>query len=246
MINTKHVITFLLIFVLLTTTLLIPVFAIDYLPGVKAGQYVTYSNFTGTGPGLETYNDNDWIKYDIIDVSENLVTMFLTGAFKNGTPIPGNQEFWVYDVQYGAANSTYDPHGPIKAANLSKGWEVAIKSLDKVNDTQTRTYLGETRTVNIFTYTGENATEDSTSIFTYIYDQQSGMLLEMQGKTTQNQANPIIRQVSYSIKDTNIFGAKAAALNNYIYIAVAAAAIAAVVLTGIVLKRRKRKTRRRR
>ena len=83
--------------VLLTTALLaafvLPVLAVTYSPGVVSGQYVKYSNFVGVGPGVEFFNDYDWLKLQVTDVSGKAVTLLSTSQYKNGTAIAGNGPF---------------------------------------------------------------------------------------------------------------------------------------------------------
>jgi len=45
--NLKHIISFIFAVVILVS-LVLPVFAIQYAPGVSTGQYVKYGNFAGS------------------------------------------------------------------------------------------------------------------------------------------------------------------------------------------------------
>jgi hypothetical protein len=74
-----------------------------------------------------------------------------------------------------------------------------------VNRTETRTYLGVSRTVNILDIT--LSTPDYNTSLSYVYDRTSGMLLESTTQTiTQAQPQPVRATISYSIIETNIFG----------------------------------------
>lgn len=99
----------------------LPVFAVDYNPGVSAGQYVRYGNFVGSGPGVESFNDYDWLKLEVISVSGKEVTLLSTGQLKNGEPTPGNGTRQVWNVETGTENGTPNVQGPIIAGNLNEG-----------------------------------------------------------------------------------------------------------------------------
>jgi hypothetical protein len=226
------------------------VFAVDeYLPGVSNGQYAKYGNFLGTGPGMEAYNNNDWMKYEVTAINQTQVTLRLTGQFKNGTTMLGNGEYWTYSVlYYNVVNGTPTTYSVVIAKNLTKGDLVAPSTLnpnDIVNDTQTRTYLGSSRSVNVFEYT--NSSENSNTKLTCIYDRESGMLMEVVGESTDTQTSAT-RQFSYSVTETNIFGLSVPVLGIpaiYFYVIVAAVAVAIVVVLVVVYKMKPRRRRRR-
>ena len=74
-----------------------------------------------------------------------------------------------------------------------------------VNRTESRTYLGVSRTVNILD--ASLSTPDYNATLTYVYDKASGMLLESSTQTTtQAQPQPVVTTISYSVIETNIFG----------------------------------------
>lgn len=81
-----------------------PVSALEYNVGVTKGQYVKYGNFVGIGPGIEVFNDYDWLKLEITDVSGKEATLLSTGQFKNGAAIPGNGSIAVWNVETGTEN----------------------------------------------------------------------------------------------------------------------------------------------
>ena len=85
----KHVLSFAIAGVILVA-LVLPVFAIQYSPGVTAGQYVKYGDFAGSGPGYEVFNDYGFLNLQVVSVSGSSVTLLSTGQFKNGTALPGN------------------------------------------------------------------------------------------------------------------------------------------------------------
>ena len=71
-----------------------------------------------------------------------------------------------------------------------------------VNKTETRTYLGVSRSVNIVSYTFSG--EGYTLSETFVYDKISGMRLELEGEATTTEP-PTTSTYSNSIIDTNIF-----------------------------------------
>jgi hypothetical protein len=219
-------------------------FGYEYWAGVKKGQFIQYGSFEGSGTGMQAFNENDWMKYEVANVNNTEVDLILTGQFKNGTALLGNGDTWVYDViTLNRVNGTFVGQNPIIAADLYKHELLTPYSSDfvYVNDTISRVYLGENRTVNLLNFTSSN--ENGTYGLTYYYDRASGMLLEMIGQTTDSNG---IRQFSYTVTDTNIFGPKAGIPTEYWYAAVAAGAAVAVTVIVIVVRNRKNKSRRHR
>jgi hypothetical protein len=221
-----------IVLVFLSTILLSSALAFDYRPGVSKGQYVKYGNFVGIGPGLEAYNNNDWIKYEVVEINGTQATLVLTGRFKNGTAILGNGDAWLYDTTLpGVVNGTESPQGPIIAGGLVKGYMVTPVPFDTINDTVTQSYLGVSRLVNVLNYTYNNDT--LTRVFTYFFDQESGMLLEVKGLSIEN-PNSVTRQFSYIVTETNIFGQILPI--EYIYI-IAAITISVIVILAVAVKK---------
>ena len=182
----------------------LPVFAVTYNPGVTTGQYVKYGNFIGTGPGFEAFNDYGSLTLTVTNVAGKEVTLLSTGQFKNGTAIPGNNTTSVWNVETGTENGIPSTQGSIIAANLNAGDPIPPPDTYTVNSTESRQYLGVTRSVNILSVT--ISTPDYNSSLTYIYDKASGMLLDSSSQTTvQGESGPVTSDYSYSIIQTNIF-----------------------------------------
>ncbi len=189
----------------LLAAFVLPVLAVTYNPGVETGQYVKYSNFVGVGQGVESFNDYDWLKLQVTDVSGKEVTLLSTSQFKNGTAIAGNGTVSVWNIETGNENGVPSTQGPIIAANLNQGDPVPPPNTYVVNRTETRTYVGVSRTVNILD--ASLSTPDYNTTLTYVYDTASGMLLESNTQTTtQAQPQPVITTISYTVIETNIFG----------------------------------------
>jgi hypothetical protein len=193
-----------LLAIVVLVALALPVFAINYTPGVTVGEYVKYGNFSGIGPGLEAFNNTAYVQQLITDVSGKQVTLLTTGQFKDGTPTAGNGTIAVWNIETGTLNGVPSVQGPIIAANLNQGDAIPPPDTYMVNQTETRTYLGVSRSVNILIATV--STSGYNSALTYIYDKISGILLESSTvTTTQAQPQPVTSTYSYSIIETNIF-----------------------------------------
>lgn len=183
----------------------LPVLAVTYNPGVEIGQYVKYGNFVGVGQGVESFNDYDWLKLLVTDVSGKDVTLLSTSQFKNGTAIVGNGAISVWNIETGTQDGVPSTQGPIIAANLNQGDQIPPSNTYVVNSTESRTYLGVSRTVNILD--ASLSTSDYNATLTYVYDKASGMLLESTTQTvTQADPQPVTTTISYSVIETNIFG----------------------------------------
>ena len=185
--------------------LALPVFAVSYNPGVTVGQFIKYGNFSGNGQGFEAFNDYGFLQLQITSVVGKEVTLLSTGQFKNGTALPGNGTSSIWNIETGTEDGTPSTQGPIIAANLNQDDTIPPPDTYSVNQSESRTYLGSMRTVNILTV--EISTSDYNSTLTYVYDKLSGMLLESSTQTTtQSEPQPVTSSYSYSIIETNIFG----------------------------------------
>ena len=190
---------------LILIALALPVFAVGYSPGVTAGHYIKYGNFSGSGEGFEGFNDYGFLQLQVTSVLGKDVTLLSTGQYKNGTALPGNGTTKVWNIDAGTEDGSPATQGPIISANLKQGDAIPPLGTYSINETASRTYLGISRTVNILYV--QIRTSDYNSTLTYIYDKTSGMLLESSTQTTtQSQPQPVSSSYSYSIIGTNIFG----------------------------------------
>lgn len=217
-----------------------PVFAAaEYNPGVSFGQYVQYGNFVGEGPGAEVFNDYDWLKLEVTEVSGTEVTLLSTSQYKNGTAIPGSGTISVWDIQAGTENGAPSTQGPIIAANLNQGDPIPPPDTYTVNRTETRTYLGISRSVNVLDLT--LSTPDYTISLNYVYDRASGMLLESTTTQTTQTEPQTVTTVAYSIVETNIFSSTTNPFDDLTLLLLAViilvVVIVIVVLVLVVLRR---------
>ncbi len=186
----------------LAISLIVPVFAVDYNPGVTPGQYVKYGNFSTAVNGTESYNELDWTKWEVTSVSGKEVSIHLSGQNKNGSTAVEEPSL-VYNIENGNLNGYPTRYSIVVAGNLSQGDAIPPSSYgDIFNRTETRTYLGENRTVNILEATSPPALYSSNR--TFVYDKISGFQLETYEKMTFDQIT--IYTYSSIVVETNIFG----------------------------------------
>jgi len=175
--------------------------ATEYEVGVKVGDWMKYGNFVGVGPGTEVINQSDWSKIEVVAVSGTNVTFLRSGKFKNGSDF--QEEGIAIDVEKGAMNGTVVGPSIVIAANLQEGDILPGQPIQgappfTINRTETRNYLGISRSVNILNVTQSVLGVDYQSVM--IWDRVSGMLLEMSLMT-----EPYVMKMSYNVIDTNIF-----------------------------------------
>jgi hypothetical protein len=242
MLNRKYFLSIFFCFIILNA-LALPVLAADYSPSVITGQYVKYGNFSGNGQGFESFNDYDFLQLEVTSVSGKDVTLLSTGQFKNGTALPGSGVTSVWNIETGTQDGTPSTQGPIIAANLNQGDAIPPPDTYSVNQSESRTYLGVSRAVNILNV--EIGTPDYNTSSTYVYDKLSGMLLEYSTQTiTASQPQPVASSASYSVIETNIFGSTPPTSIppnslSITYIIAAIIIIAIVIAVIVVLVRRR-------
>jgi hypothetical protein len=220
--------------------LALPVFAVDYNPGVNEGQYIKYGNFVGNGQGFETFNDYGFLQLQITSVSGKEVTLLSTGQFKNGTVLPGDGTKAVWNIETGTQDGTPSTQGPIIAANLNQGDPIPPPNTYSVNQTENRTYLGSSRTVNILNV--QISTPDYNSTLTYVYDKPSGMLLESSTQTTTaSDPQPVTSSYSYSVIETNIFSSAQNPMSLKTEYVIAIIIVLAIVIVAIAVLAKRRK-----
>ena len=96
----------------------------------------------------------------------------------------------VWNIEAGTEDGSPATQGPIIAGNLNQGDAIPPLGTYSINQTESRTYLGTSRTVNILSV--QIKTSDYNSTLTYVYDKLSGMILESSTQTiTQSQPTPV-------------------------------------------------------
>jgi hypothetical protein len=227
-------IAFALACVLLMTTA-IPVLAQSYDPGVSAGQTIEYGNFTA--PEAEDVVES--LKVEVLSVSGKEVTLRETQTQRDGSEASIDI---VFNVETGSSDRevTYYPD-LIIAANLGDGDEIPpldSANLATIDSVETRTYLGESRVVNIVTATETG--EGYTTTSTHVYDKVSGIRLETETELTMGTTTSTY---SHSITSTNIFDEpeptpSEGIPDEYIYVAVAAVVIVVIAIAVVLVKRK--------
>jgi hypothetical protein len=228
-------IAFILACVLLMA-LAVPVLAVDYNPGVSVGQWVEYGNFVLDDQEPEINRT----RVEVIAVSGKEVTLNQWTEYMNGTEETVEK---IYNVETGTVDGepAYFPGSYVIAANLNEGDALPPVDLGYiVNTTETRTYLGSSRSVNIVSYT--YAAEGYTISESFVYDEASGMQLVYEGETVVAE---VTQTYSQSIIDTNIFEEATPTPEptegipvEYIYVAVIVVAIVIVVIAIVLLKKK--------
>lgn len=217
-------------------SLMSTVSAVEYTVGVKAEDWVKYSDisvsWTGTGTEPQYVTDAkqmDWMKVEVQSVSGTTVSMTTTVHYKNGTDKPQTVS---YDVEGGQTGQTGFLFFII-GANLKKGDPVTSQpNAPTINDTVTRTYAGASRNVNVLDVTYSSG--GYTYTMTIYWDQITGVMLEL-----------LMRQpdVEYSIKatETNLWTADSLEmiLGNLLYIMIIVVAIVVIIVGVFIVKRKK-------
>jgi len=239
--RTKFIIPVFFVFVIVSP-FVFPAQAVTYTSGVTVGQYVKYGNFIGSGQGFEALNDYKYLELQVTSVSGNDVTLLSTGEFENGTALPGNGTTTLWNVETGTQDGIPATQGPIISANLNQGDAIPPANTYTINSTESRTYLGINRVVNVLSV--YVSTPDYNTSLSYAYDKATGMLLEASTQTiTQSEPTPITSSYSYSVIETNIFGQTPnpdnSQLVQYIIIGIIAVVVIIVALLILVFRSRK-------
>jgi hypothetical protein len=218
-----------------------PVSAVDYNPGVSQGQWVKYGDTVAIGRGLEVMNKTDWFQVEVTSVSGKNVTLHMTGEYKNGTDI--NPLESSVNVETGRWNKSVEiGYSILIAANLQQGDNITKPATPssyvfKINSTQTRTYMGGSRTCNVLNFTASYPIVEKVLM---IWDKASGVLMEADTEYASGISGSV--KTSFKAIDTNIFltGAAGVLMSSLIY-AVAAVVIIVVVIGGVAIVMRRRK-----
>ncbi len=243
-----------LMFALLIMTA-VPVLALDYSPGVRVGQYVKYGNFYGWFTAVKETN---WTQTEVVAVSGKVVTLRVTGEYTNGTAmteflLPPYGDTAVIDVLTGNFGGNGPESGKsalsgyVIPGNLNEGDQIPpLESSWFINKTETRTYLGINRTVNILERT-VMGNEEYWVTWSKVYDKITGLLLEM--KETQGESDTAL-SYGFSVVETNILSTTApsdlTAMLPYAYVAIAAAISATAIVSFRFLKKPRKFPKKRR
>ncbi len=184
--------------------------------GVKAGDTFTYSikgivNLEGEGAlpseGFERYNQTDYFKATVTDVSGTNVSLDTVWRFLNGTEITDSQNF---DISAGKEGVNF---WAIYPAGLQIGDLLRPHGYDEtyVNNTYTKTYLSGGRETDFWFINNQfqNTYDPTGSTLMYDYrnidfDQQTGMLVSLQNYQAFN--NPQrSEEVIWTLVSSNVW-----------------------------------------
>jgi hypothetical protein len=226
--------------ILVAFVLVVPVLAADYNPGVSAGKYVKLGWYSLNVPQENVMN---WEKIEVVAVIGEEVDWHMTGEMANGSGMPNNGETFFTNVQTGTTNYTHSISGPIVAGDLNAGDKISMESSSFVNTTETRTYLGDSRPVNVLTSQSIGVGIDGpyNVTVTYVYDKASGMLLENENRESWANSTRADAIVDLSVSDTNLFSIQKGQVAplGILVPAVAIAVLVPVSAAVIVVRRRK-------
>ena len=208
--------------------------ALNYVPGVKVGDWVKYGRlsviWTGNGTEPAHYVEEGhitWVKVIVTGVSGPVVTTNSTVHYDNGTElIQSNTE----DM---TGSSEYASFLIVIASNLKSGDNITIQSnSEQITQITTKTYASASRSVDVINET--TTSQGQTSITTYFFDQKTGFLLEQYSRD-------IYVERDLQAIDTNMWSPDLVGIlkSNLIYIIAGTIVIIVVVVATITLRRRK-------
>jgi hypothetical protein len=213
-----------------------------YTVGVKEGDWIKYQ---GSAYGIEPdefldLSQMEWMKGEVLSVSDTAVTVQMTAHYKNGSE---SVQKLIGDMSSGSGNLSF----MITPAGLEKSDALPVAMFDfgqvglSINDTVTRNYMDVSRTVNVLSI---SFSEDYVSLeIAAIWDKATGVLLEL---SMQVSAFDEYMEMSIEAIETNMWSAESFSVgdvsSNLIYVVGILAAVIAVVLVVILLFVRRLKT----
>ena len=234
--------------------LAVPARATEYNLGVQVGYWVEYRNLVSRGASNPPdFNTTEWMKMEITSTVGKRVTIHTSRMLMNGTFQDGYD--YVFDVATGETDRSADPSNLwnnyfIVAGDLTEGSDTHLavalpegSSAMFINKTETRDILGMNRTVNLVNYSESlNVIPDYYYQFHVVYDQTTGMLLELDYSLTSHSIPSANELVSYSAADISTTPKPPDNTLIYAEVAVAAVTVGAVAAALVVRRRRKAHT----
>ena len=174
------------VFIGLVVVLLLSVFQSSfaaYTVGVKAGDWMKYQvtlTWTGTEPGTSDFGElggAEYMKGEIVSVDGTTVTARVSMHMKNGSDI---EQTLIGNVATGSGNLTIFmiPSGMQEGDAFPSRLFGDQATTLTVTNTETKTYCGTSRTVNIYSLTAPSTNGFSASIAAN-WDQATGVLVEI-------------------------------------------------------------------
>ena len=177
----------------------------SYAPGVKAGDSITYGNFsvnnTTPYPYFQANISNIMVLIRSVDAATNAVVASLITTYRNGSQIT-NSLNGTTDTQVG----NLLPY--IVAGGLSAG-DLLWKSSNpyypiSVNETVNKVYAGALRTVNLLNLTFQSSYQSVRA--SYYWDVKTGLLLEEYVNQSYVSSNGVeVLQIYFEATATNVW-----------------------------------------
>jgi hypothetical protein len=221
--------------------------AVDYVPGVKTGDWIKYGQFSitwsgnGTEPSYITEEKKmDWAKMEVENVTGTTIGLNMTSHYKNGTQtsVTGSVDL---NSSTGMSGSRF-----FIAANLKSGDPLGMSSqpnAPKINQTTTGIYAGAYRNINVldFTVVSTSVQGNQTVTGKFYWDQSTGVLVEMHVKQPDYVNPGAYTEISVKATETNMWSVDLLGLlsNNLVYIMAGIAVVIVVIAAAIVLRRKK-------
>lgn len=213
-----------------------PINAIGHSPGVSVGYWVRYGNFQTKGfyYNGSGYDETEWLKVEVIGVRGTEVTMSASRMLKNGSEQKVETNI-VSDVDTGYI------YGPLAdfnyfviAMNLGQN-ETLPGNNGIVIKTEIRNYFGMNRTVDIVNFTGSGG--DVSELRYEVYDQLSGLLLEMNDSIVSESFPMTNSGISFEVIELNLVPKS---LDVLIYVIVGIVVV--VLIVSVLVTRQVRKS----
>ena len=212
-----------------------------WTPGVTKGDffyYETYGVYTASTPKTTIdipsfeYNNTEWIRINITEISGSIVNQIYTLHFNNGTET--NFDLQTNLDPTSPDNLSFSGKGiPICVANLNVGDSLSTVPLT-INDTSTRTYASGSRKTNHVTW---NTSDDCGDCY---FDRDTGMLVEtyrVHKFTNQGTGDTVEKADVINMINTNRWKIKDASTQTSILPFIIALIIATLVFLAIVIKK---------
>ena len=182
-----------------------------YTVGVKPGDWMKYQvtlSWTGTEPDMDDFGElgaAEYMKGEILSVDGTTVTSKMSMHMKNGSDV---EQTLVGDIAAGSGNLTIFiiPSGMSEGDNLPGTMFGDFGALT-VTDTESKTYCGSSRTVNIYSFSPPAMSGLSASISAN-WDQATGVLVElsMQMSMTGQSMDMKVLATETNMWSSGIFG----------------------------------------
>jgi hypothetical protein len=220
--------------------------AVDYVPGVKTGDWIKYGQFSitwsgnGTEPAYITEEKKmDWAKMEVENVAGTTIDLNMTSHYKNGTQTSATGSVDL-NSSTGMSGSRF-----FIAANLRSRDPLGMSSQPNaytINQTTTGIYAGAYRNIDVldFTVVSTSVQGNQTVTGKFYWDQSTGVLVEMHVKQPDYVNPGAYTEISVKATETNMWSADflGTLSNNLIYIIAGIIIIIAVIAAAIALRKK--------